>query len=84
MGEAPPNNDAHHMVGFGDKRVEELRTRLEQMGIDINDPVNGVWVPNKIHKRMHTNDYYNQINADFRGITTKEEALQVLEKAGYQ
>ncbi|WP_415134271.1 AHH domain-containing protein [Ottowia sp.] len=59
---------------------------LERFDIDINSPDNGVFLPNKpsseapgsYHPRLNNRDYYEQLNIDFEGVSSRQEALDVL------
>lgn len=68
---APPNTSAHHIVAWDDKRANEARAILKQVGIDINDEANGVFLPRwrkhtphpsmpdaYAHLPVHTNVYF--------------------------
>ena len=68
---APPNTAAHHMVAANDSRAIVARSVLQREGIDINEAVNGVFLPenlrvanppNLTHSTIHTNLYYETIN----------------------
>ena len=43
--ERPFGSVAHHIVAFADKRAVEARAILEKAGININDAVNGIYLP---------------------------------------
>lgn len=49
------------------------------MGIDINDFNNGVALPTTFHQSLHTNDYYDMVNAAAASWRTKADAIAGLE-----
>ena len=79
-------NAAHHIVG-DHKLAAPSRAVLEKYGIDINDPRNGIFLPNSPenilkgtnHSGKHTNDYFNEVNRRMSGVKSKEECLEVLD-----
>jgi hypothetical protein len=64
IGPRPRGHEAHHIIPKGMKEAAEARQILEDAGIDINDPRNGVWLPKdtavpnpsavEIHSMVHT------------------------------
>lgn len=79
-------NAAHHIVGGGTQSAP-AQAVLEKYGIDINDPRNGIFLPNSPenilkgtnHSGKHTNDYFNEVNRRMSGVKSKEECLEVLD-----
>ena len=79
-------NAAHHIVGGGTQSAS-AQAVLEKYGIDINDPRNGIFLPNSPenilkgtnHSGKHTNDYFNEVNRRMSGVKSKEECLEVLD-----
>jgi len=66
-----PNMAAHHIVAGNDPRAAEARGILKREGIDINEAVNGVFLPSNVknekapavtHSTVHTDKYYREIN----------------------
>jgi RHS repeat-associated protein len=63
--------EAHHIVAVNDPRANGARAILGEAGIDINDPVNGVFLPGTkglgytgpaaIHNKIHTTKYYEAV-----------------------
>lgn len=59
-------NQAHHIIG---NKTPMAAEKLHKYGIDINDPMNGVFLPSSsrsglrgtIHRGGHTQDYYDYI-----------------------
>lgn len=51
---------------------------LDRFGIDVNDPANGIALPGDYHDRMHTKDYYDDVNARLLEAVSREEALTIL------
>ncbi len=87
--------EAHHVVpsSAGGARMDALRAKLELLGIDLNNPANGVWLPGPnasrdateaYHRTLNNTDYNNAVDDVFVGISTKEEALTALRDIGNQ
>jgi hypothetical protein len=70
----PVNTDAHHIVAWWDEGAEIALTILEQVGIHVDDEVNGVYLPSNskyvphpdmpnayAHSKVHTDIYYLNI-----------------------
>lgn len=79
-------NAAHHIVAGNDRRAAGLRNILEKYGIDINSADNGVFLPTEkgvseatYHRGLHTNNYYKNVERLFQGVSSKEEAIEVLQ-----
>ncbi|KUO15386.1 hypothetical protein AQJ91_41725 [Streptomyces dysideae] len=61
---------------------------LAKYGIDVNDAVNGVYLPTgsksanpnntSVHSKIHTNDYYGYVNDMMAGARNRSEAIDVL------
>ena len=54
--------ELHHIVPQNDHRAANARLILLQLGIDINSSINTVYLPTSLHRRLHTQAYYNFIN----------------------
>ena len=67
--------DAHHIVAKTEARGKRAAKILKALGIDIDDPDNGVFLPSNeisrkhgslkngyVHNRIHTNIYYSNVN----------------------
>lgn len=80
----PENSRAHHIVG---EKTPESAKKLEQFGIDRNDPANGILLPNdaesplkgSLHTGGHTQKYYNIVEQRMAEANTYEESLEVLQ-----
>ena len=81
----PENSNAHHLVG---NDTPQALKKLHEMGIDINDPANGILLPNSpesplkgaVHGQgRHTAEYSNEVERRFAKVKTREEALEVLQ-----
>lgn len=78
-------NQAHHIVG---EKTPKAADKLKTFGIDINDPMNGIFLPSNtrsglrgtIHKGGHTQDYYDYVEQMFSTCKTKEDCYEVLDK----
>ena len=83
-GENPENSAAHHIVG---NKTPEAAKKLEEYGIDRNDPANGIFLPaseesklkGSIHNGNHCQEYFNEVERRFQNVTSKEECLEVLD-----
>lgn len=77
------NYDAHHIVAKGAQRAKQAVEVLFALGIDIDDPENGVFLPKDekskkdgvhknayIHDTIHTKPYYANVN--FQIVTAYE------------
>ena len=78
-------SNAHHIVG---RDTPQAAKKLEEFGIDRNDPANGILLPNSpesplkgaVHGQgRHSMDYSNEVEQRFAGVTSREEALEVLQ-----
>lgn len=79
-------NAAHHIIAGNDARAAGLRNIIKRYGIDINSAENGVFLPTEkgvseaaYHRSLHTNVYYENVEKAFQGISSKEEAVEVLQ-----
>lgn len=78
-------SNAHHIVG---RDTPQAAKKLEEFGIDRNDPANGIFLPNSAESPLkgavhgqgrHSIDYSNEVEQRFAGVTSREEALEVLQ-----
>lgn len=78
-------SNAHHIVG---RDTPQAAKKLEEFGIDRNDPANGIFLPNSSESPLkgavhgqgrHSLDYSNEVEQRFAGVTSREEALEVLQ-----
>ncbi len=53
---------AHHIVSVNEPEAAALRGFLKNLGIDINDPVNGAMLPFDMHGEMHQFDFGDYID----------------------
>jgi len=70
-GAGPVGHDAHHIVAESDPRGGLARTILLAVGIDVNDGINGAYLPGNRrdiareadvrHPGVHTNAYYQEV-----------------------
>ncbi len=88
----PPGEgyEPHHVVPTGagqGTEMDAVRAKLANLGIDLNDPVNGVWLPGpsasvdapEAYHRTLNNDAYNKAIIDlFRDVSTANDAVDVL------
>lgn len=78
-------NQAHHIIG---NKTPKAAEKLNKYGIDINDPMNGVFLPSSnrsglrgtVHRGGHTQDYYDYVEQMFSNCRSKEDCYEVLDK----
>ena len=81
--------EAHHLIGV-DSRFQSSNISqgiLQKFGIDINDPMNGILLPNNsnsllkgtIHRGGHTGAYHDEVARRLQNATSKEQCLQILD-----
>lgn len=78
-------NQAHHIIG---NSTPLASSKLKQFGIDINDPVNGFFLPSSdrsglrgvVHRGGHTQEYYDYIEQMFSQCKSKKDCYEVLDK----
>jgi len=73
-----PTDEAHHIVESIDERSHKTRLILDRFEIDINDPVNGVYLTPSIHRRIHTDSYRAIIYERLSEAETPQEAIATL------
>ncbi len=95
-GQARPNDRhrAHHIVmsNSSDPKMQQLRDRMQNLGIDINDASNGIWLPELGKDRLpgstltahkgegvHGQGYMNSVHETLIGAQTREEFMAGLE-----
>jgi len=86
--ERPANHATHHIVAGGAQRAEPARRILAKFGINVDDAVNGVYLPNgkaaaaggkaANHQGLHTSSYYRSVNERLAGAQTREQVEQTL------
>jgi A nuclease family of the HNH/ENDO VII superfamily with conserved AHH len=86
-------DETHHIVAHGSKKAEKARKLLEQFGIDIDHPANGVFLPGTkkapnpkgsiVHKTLGNNkDYYKRVENYLSEATSQADAIQRLRNIG--
>ena len=89
-----PDHVPHHIVPTYDSRFPEavaVRKALTKYKIDINDAVNGVWLPAKhgvaegaYHPALHSQEYYRQVEMFLSQAKNKREAIEALKEIGHR
>jgi RHS repeat-associated protein len=88
------DNAAHHIVmsNSRDKRMQDVRKKMENFGIDINSPENGIFLPKNsatklasgsnlpAHSKIHTNAYKQNVYDNLINTKSPEEFLENLAK----
>ena len=85
--------EAHAIISGGSEYARSARILLARYGIRIDDPVNGVWLPNfkknvphvkmphaAAHRTIHTPQYYVNLLAVLDLSDSKEDVTRVLSK----
>jgi hypothetical protein len=83
-----PGVAAHHIVAGGAKKAEDARRVLAKFGIDINDAVNGVFLPHEpssqapgaYHRTLHTDQYYMKVNRLLSKAQSRADAIRILQR----
>ncbi|MCW5829019.1 MAG: AHH domain-containing protein [Deltaproteobacteria bacterium] len=75
----PANSAAHHIVAGSAAAAEPARRVLNKLGIGIDDATNGIFLPMQQHDMLHTTEYYSAINKALQGVSTRQQAMDVLE-----
>ncbi|GEM53936.1 RHS repeat-associated core domain-containing protein [Flavobacterium branchiophilum] len=89
-------NSAHHIVmsNSTDANMIALRTKMTNMGIDINNSSNGIFLPSSskvkndfnldahAHSRVHTKEYKKNVFERLKDITDVDKFKNELEKIG--
>lgn len=82
---------AHHVVEGTDPLAKKSREILKQFEIDINHPVNGIFLPTDknsifkgtLHKTSHSKAYSEYVFNQLKDCKNKDEAITVLNKIKY-
>lgn len=85
-----PGYEAHHIVAETDPAAAPARAILKDLGIDVNSPENGVWLPatpatpnptgSVVHRgATRTAEYLEYVNDQLSNAATRDEALQILQ-----
>lgn len=84
----PLESAAHHIVAQGSLRATQARRVLNRFGIDINNAVNGVFLPanlrsanaagSAVHSTLHTRAYCAAVNAELAAARTRGQAEAAL------
>ncbi|MDR1394167.1 MAG: AHH domain-containing protein [Bifidobacteriaceae bacterium] len=84
----PPETAAHHIVAGRAWRAADARKVLDRFHIDINDPMNGIFLPRfvnsrnplgyAVHSRIHTRAYYKGVNRMLQRATSGMEVSGIL------
>ncbi len=89
----PKNTSPHHIVAWNEPRAMRARAILSQVGIDVDDEVNGVFLPMYrkhlphsdlpnayAHLPVHTDMYYINITDLLRSETGDKEGVKAVLK----
>lgn len=73
--ERDPGQHAHHIVAANAARADPARAVLDSVGMSVNSAFNGIFLDASQHARIHTNAYYDSVNAALTGATTYSEVV---------
>ena len=84
--------EAHHIIEGTDALATKSRKILESFNIDINHPINGIFLPQDknsiykgtLHKTSHTSEYSEYVYNSIKGAKTKDDLIKALEKIKYE
>ncbi len=84
-GTVAPDEVAHHIVPSGGaqnggRNPKPVQDALADVGIDLDEPANGVGLSAGFHNRIHTSGYYDTVNTRSSGVDSREEAEEILQK----
>lgn len=84
-GTIAPGEVAHHIVPSGgaqngDRDPTPVQDALADLGINLDEPANGVGLSAGFHNRIHISGYYGVINTRLSGVGSREEAEEILQK----
>lgn len=77
-------NAAHNIVAGNSPKASKARQILEKYGMEINDAVNGVFLPTTkrasgaYHPSIHTNAYYDEVTNLLSEATCKQDVIDIL------
>ncbi|MBC7938224.1 MAG: AHH domain-containing protein [Chitinophagaceae bacterium] len=85
----------HHIVlrEGGGAQMAAARARLMELGIDLNQEANGVWLPSHraeqgaegaYHERLHNRPYFEGVADGLRVAGSRDDALAILRDIGQQ
>jgi hypothetical protein len=85
----PAETSAHHIVAFKARGADAARRHVDNLGMNLNDPRNGVFLPSNknsssigtgraIHASLHTKKYYSAVNDIVTGARNLDELSDVL------
>lgn len=91
----PADVAAHHIVACNDPRAAEARRILADAGIDLNEAINGVFLPRNtrvpnptganVHSTLHTRRYYEEITERLLSVRGRRLAIEdVLEDIRFE
>lgn len=59
-----PGEEAHHIIPKSEELAVPARIRLAQEGIDIDDPINGVFLSKELHNKTLLYSYIRKVNGE--------------------
>ncbi len=86
-----PGWQAHHMIPGGEyagrsasarDALHQTQNLLHQLGINLDEAANGIWLPPGWHQSIHTDRYFEYLWQSMRNATTRQEGLDILDRIG--
>lgn len=82
---------AHHIVAGSSRKAVEARAILYKFNVDINDAVNGVFLPTvknisnaAYHPSLHTDSYYRKVTELLIQAKSKDDVIDILKDIAEQ
>lgn len=82
---------AHHIVAGSSRKAVEARAILYKFDVDINDAVNGVFLPTvknvtdaAYHPSLHTDAYYRKVTEALMPANSRDDVIDILEDIAEQ
>jgi hypothetical protein len=71
-------SEIHHIVAQASRNPNAVAARavLTASGIGINTDPNLIEIPYRVHRRLHTNNYYIAVNAILQAAYTPDGSLE--------
>jgi len=83
----PPGTDTHHVVPKGEyvnrsqdarEALHQAQGKLDDLGIGADDAANGVFLDRDLHRGIHTNKYFEELNERLGKARSRGQAEQAL------
>ncbi len=71
------NKAAYIVIGVDNEGHKDV---LRRLGIEVNNAMNGVYLPSSMHTGLHTIEYYDYVNYMMRDVTSYSEFTEAVRK----